>query len=123
MFSPKLSQRGSSPAITPPSTRTRSRIIPTNVGLDGTPGGGAGGKWYGGVYGWAFTVAVPGTDRVIHRNTHHLGLNGFGNALLLTGDQSYVDAWRRMIEGVNRHKKIIDGREQYPTMYGEQDEQ
>ncbi len=94
-------------------------IIPTNIGLDGTPGGGAGGKWYGGVYGWAFTVAVPGTDRVIHRNTHHLGLNGFGNALLLTGDRSYVDAWRRMIEGVNRHKKLIDGREQYPTMHGD----
>jgi hypothetical protein len=94
-------------------------VIPSSVGLDGTIGGGAGGKWYGGVYGWAFTVAVPGSDRVAHRNTHHLGLNGFGSALLLTGDQSYVDAWREMIESVNRHKKMIDGREHYPTMYGD----
>src|SRR5207244_13616536 len=31
-------------------------IIPSNVGLDGTVGGSAGGKWYGGVYGWGFSV-------------------------------------------------------------------
>jgi hypothetical protein len=31
-------------------------IIPTNVGLDGKIGGACGGKWYGGVYGWGFTV-------------------------------------------------------------------
>ena len=34
-------------------------IIPTNIGLDGTIGGAAGGKWYGGVYGWGFTVRRP----------------------------------------------------------------
>ena len=31
-------------------------IIPSNVGLDGTIGGGADGKWYGGAYGWSFTI-------------------------------------------------------------------
>ena len=31
-------------------------IIPTNIGLDGKIGSAAGGKWYGGVYGWGFTV-------------------------------------------------------------------
>ena len=38
-------------------------IIPTNVGLDGVIGGGAGGKWYGGVYGWGFTVRNPATGQ------------------------------------------------------------
>jgi hypothetical protein len=27
-------------------------VIPSNVGLDGTLGGGDGGRWYGGTYGW-----------------------------------------------------------------------
>ena len=34
-------------------------IIPSNIGLDGTIGGAGGGKWYGGVYGWGFTVTDP----------------------------------------------------------------
>jgi hypothetical protein len=99
--------------------KANNGIIPSNIGLDGTIGGAAGGKWYGGVYGWGFTVAVPGSDKVAHRNSHHLGLNGFGSALLLTGDQVYVDAWRQMIDNMNTHKKIIDGRDQYPTMHGD----
>ena len=49
-------------------------IIPTNIGLDGKIGSAAGGKWYGGVYGWGFTVDVPQTSKLAHRNTHHLGL-------------------------------------------------
>ena len=36
-------------------------IIPTNIGLDGTIGGACGGRWYGGVYGWGFSVEVPQT--------------------------------------------------------------
>ena len=36
-------------------------IIPTNIGLDGTIGGACGGKWYGGVYGWGFSVIDPAT--------------------------------------------------------------
>ena len=38
-------------------------IIPSNVGLDGTIGGAAGGKWYGGVYGWGFSVIDPAIGR------------------------------------------------------------
>ena len=34
-------------------------IIPTNIGLDGKIGGACGGKWYGGVYGWGFSVIDP----------------------------------------------------------------
>jgi hypothetical protein len=93
-------------------------IIPTNVGLDGTIGGSSDGKWYGGVYGWAFTVVEPQSGRPVHRNTHHLGLNGFGNAYLLTGDDRYIDVWRRQIDTINAQSKTVDHRTLYPHMYG-----
>ena len=49
--------------------------------IDGTIGGECDGKWYGGCYGWVFTVTVPQTGALASRNTHHLGIAGFGNAL------------------------------------------
>ncbi|MCA9041527.1 MAG: hypothetical protein KDA65_14335, partial [Planctomycetaceae bacterium] len=49
-------------------------VIPTNVGLDGVIGSAADGKWYGGVYGWGFTVIVPQTGEKANRNTHTLGI-------------------------------------------------
>ncbi len=94
-------------------------IIPTNIGLDGKIGGETGGKWYGGVYGWGFTVKVPGSNEVGHRNTHYLGLNGFGNAYLLTGDDRWIDPWRKMIDLINAQGKMIDGKMMYPQMYGD----
>lgn len=95
-------------------------IIPTNIGLDGTIGGEANGKWYGGVYGWGFTVKVPGSDKVAHRNSHFLGLVGFGNAFLLTGEDRWIDSWRKMIDLVNAQGKKIDGQMVYPHMYGDE---
>ena len=100
--------------------RDNGGIIPTNIGLNGEPGGSADGKWYGGVYGWGFSVVVPQSGHVENRNTHHLGIAGFGNALLMTGDQKYVDSWRTMIDSVNRHGKVIDGKMMYPHMHGDQ---
>lgn len=94
-------------------------IIPSNIGLDGKIGSAAGGKWYGGVYGWAFSVIVPQTGKLAHRNGHALGLAGFMNAYLLTGDDKYLDGWRKMIDKINSNKKTIDGVAQYPTMYGD----
>jgi hypothetical protein len=94
-------------------------IIPTNVGLDGKIGSAAGGKWYGGVYGWGFTVEVPQTKQLAHRNSHHLGLTGFGNAYLLTGDDKWLDPWRKMIDKVNAQGKQTDRGMAYPHMYGD----
>lgn len=95
-------------------------IIPSNVGLDGKLGSAAGGKWYGGVYGWGFSVVVPQTGKLAHRNGHHLGVAGFMNAYLLTGDDKYLAGWRKQIDLVNSHKKTDGGPTLYPHMYGDQ---
>lgn len=100
-------------------THNNNGIIPTNIGLDGVPGSAADGKWYGGVYGWGFSVKVPQSGEMANRNTHQLGIAGFGNAYLMTGDRRYVDTWRTMIESVNRQAKTIDGQTMYPSMYGD----
>jgi len=101
-------------------TKANGGIIPTNIGLDGTIGGECNGKWYGGVYGWGFTVVVPQTGELAHRTYFHVrALYGFGNALLLTGDQRYVDTWRGVIDYINSNAKEIDGQLMYPHSYGD----
>jgi hypothetical protein len=94
-------------------------IIPTNIGLDGKIGGACAGKWYGGVYGWGFSVRVPQTGATAHRNLHDRGFIGFMNAYLLTGDDRYLDVWRKQMDKINSHKQTIDGRLMYPTMHGD----
>lgn len=94
-------------------------IIPTNIGLDGTIGGAAEGKWYGSVYGWGFSVEVPQTGAITHRNRVGRGLIGFSNAFLLTGDRRYIDAWTAMIDKVNSNSRQVDGKTLYPRMYGD----
>ena len=96
-----------------------NNIIPTNVGLDGQIGSDSGGHWWGGVYGWGFTVYDPASKKMASRNQHHAGIQGFMNAFALTGDDRYLDAWRKQIDAVNANKKMIDGKTQYPAMYGE----
>lgn len=95
-------------------------IIPSNIGLDGEIGSAADGKWYGGVYGWGFRVEVPQTPGVFaNRNTVPLGLIGFVNAYMLTGDDKYLQAWRGTIDGINANSKVVDGVTQYPSAYGD----
>jgi hypothetical protein len=102
-------------------------IIPSFVDLDGRIGGPEG-KWWSNAYGWGFSPVNPVTGRREDRNRIPRALVGFSNALLVTGDQKYVDAWRTMIDAVNSHSrpalsersesKGVDGRRQYPTMFG-----
>ncbi|HVS53416.1 MAG TPA: hypothetical protein VHD62_13755 [Opitutaceae bacterium] len=92
-------------------------IIPSYVALDGKIGG-AEGKWWGNAYGWGFSPINPVNGRRENRNRIPRALVGFSNALLVTGDQKYVDAWRTMIDAVNANARTIDGRTQYPTMFG-----
>jgi hypothetical protein len=92
-------------------------IIPSFVDLDGRIGG-PGGQWWKNAYGWGFSPVNPVTGRREDRNRIPRALVGFNNALIVTGDRKYVDAWRAMIEAVNAHAREVGGRKQYPTMYG-----
>jgi hypothetical protein len=98
-------------------TIANKNIIPTHVGLDGTTGGAAG-KWYGGVYGWGFSVYDVATKKTVHRNQQYQGFVGFMNAYLLTGDDRYLDVWRKQIDAVNANQKVVDGKTLFPHMYG-----
>ncbi len=92
-------------------------IIPSFVDLDGRIGGPEG-AWWKNAYGWGFSPVNPVTGRREDRNRIPRALVGFSNALLVTGDQKYVDAWRAMIDSVNSHARETNGRKQYPTMHG-----
>jgi hypothetical protein len=92
-------------------------IIPSFVDLDGTVGGREG-RWWGNAYGWGFSPINPVTGRREDRNRIPRALVGFSNALLVTGDRKYVDAWRNMIAAVNANPRPVDGRTEYPTMFG-----
>jgi hypothetical protein len=59
-------------------------LIPTKIGLDGRIGGESG-KWYSGVYGWAFSVTVPQDGTLAHRNVHPQGLHRFHERLSADG--------------------------------------
>lgn len=101
-------------------TAENGGIIPTNIGLDGTIGGECGGRWYGGIYGWGFTVTVPQTGKLAHRTySHKRAINGFGVGLLLTGNQRYVDTWRGVIDFINGNAREIDGKTMWPNAYGD----
>ncbi len=95
-------------------------IIPSNIGLDGKIGGEAEGRWYGGVYGWGFTMFMPPDGTPTHRNNVHLAFDGFMNAYLLTGDDKYLDPWRQQMKKVNANARLINGKPHYPQMHGSQ---
>jgi hypothetical protein len=94
-------------------------IIPSYVDLDGNVGGPEG-KWWGNTYGWGFSPVNPVNGRRENRHRIPRALVGFNNALWVSGDQKYVDAWRNMITAVNANARTNSGRVEYPTMHGEQ---
>ncbi len=94
-------------------------IIPSYIDLDGKIGGPEG-KWWGMAYGWGFSPVNPVTGKRENRHRIPRALVGFNNALLVSGDQKYVDAWRNMIVAVNANSRTVDGRKEYPTMHNEQ---
>ena len=93
--------------------------IPTNIGLDGSIGGETDGQWFGGTYGWDFSPWSPELKEVAHRNTFTMGMwPGFGNALMVTGDQAYVDVLRGQLDQIYAQKKIVEGQVMVPHNYG-----
>jgi hypothetical protein len=99
--------------------RRNGGIIPSFVDLEGRIGG-PDGKWWGNAYGWGFSPVNPVTGRREDRNRIPWAVVGFHNALLVTGDQKYVDAWRTMIDAVNANARRVDGAWKYPSMHGAQ---
>jgi hypothetical protein len=102
-------------------TDANKGLLPTSVGLDGKIDSGYG--WYGGVYGWGFSVLqIPLRGELAHRSTtFERAVYGFGSALLLTGERRYVDLWRRMLDLVNANGKKENAEVVYPHMYGRLD--
>src|SRR5690606_7046182 len=90
--------------------------IPTNIGLDGTIGGEWDGKWYGGTFGWDFD---PGQSS---RNYYMRGVRmGMGNAILLTGDESYTEPLRGQIANLLEAAQVQpDGSLLIPNKHGDQ---
>ena len=48
----------------------------------------------------------------------HATAAGFGNALLLTGDRKYIDAWRNMLAHIRSQAVEVDGTLLYPSNFG-----
>lgn len=97
--------------------RKNRGVIPSHVDLEGRIGG-PDGRWWGSAYGWGFSPINPVTGKREDRNRIQWPIVGFFNALLVTGNQKYVDAWRTMIDAVNSHARMVNGRKEYPTMHG-----
>jgi hypothetical protein len=98
--------------------RRNGGVIPSFVDhRDGTIGGPEN-KWWGNAYGWGFSPVNPVTGRREDRNRIPRAMVGFVNAVLVTGEPKYTDAWRTMMDAVNSHARIVAGKKQYPTMCG-----
>lgn len=95
-------------------------MIPSTVGLDGRPGSLYDGQWWKGTYGWNFTIYDGEIERIAHRNYFHAATwPGFGNALLLTGDQGWTAILRRQMDLIYAQKRVENGRTLLPQMYGD----
>ncbi len=95
-------------------------MIPSNIGLDGKLGGEHNGQWWKGTYGWNFTIYDGELEQIAHRNYFmHGAWPGFSNALLLTGDQSYIAVLRKQMELLYAQRKTEGGKTVYPQMYGD----
>jgi hypothetical protein len=94
--------------------------VPSTIGLDGKPGSEYNGQWWKGTYGWNFTIFDGEIEKIAHRNYFTAGTwPGFSNALLLTGDQAYVNVLRRQMDNIYGQKKVVNGRTLLPQCYGD----
>src|SRR5262249_26657963 len=67
-----------------------------------------------------FSPINPVNGRRENRHRIQRALVGFNNALWVSGDQKYVEAWRNMINAVNANARTNNGQVEYPTMHGDQ---
>jgi hypothetical protein len=95
-------------------------VIPSYVDYRDGSIGGPEKKWWNNAYGWGFSPVNPVNGRRENRNRIPRAMVGFQNAVLVTGNQKYADAWRSMMDAVNANARTVDGKKEYPTMYGAQ---
>ncbi|HUQ11823.1 MAG TPA: hypothetical protein VM146_16030 [Steroidobacteraceae bacterium] len=96
-------------------------ILPSKVDADGRIGGPRkNDRWFDGVYGWNFSPLVPQTGKREDRNRVPRAVLAFMNAALLTGDDRYMNVWRRQNARLNALSKEIDGKLHTPRMCGPQ---
>ncbi len=93
-------------------------VIPSHIDHRDGRIGGPDNRWWGGAYGWGFSPVNPVTGKRENRNRIPRAMVGFANAVLLSGNFNYADAWRGMMDAVNRQARTRDGRTEYPTMHG-----
>ncbi len=88
-------------------------IMPDNVGPTGKIGEQRQGQWWGGLYGWNFSI-TGGTDRIFNSCTIAAEC-----AMLLSGDPKYLDLIRSQIERLlSMAKKNESGQLQWPARHG-----
>jgi hypothetical protein len=85
--------------------RQNGGVIPSYVSHQDGRVGGADNTWWGNAYGWGFSPVNPVNGRRENRNRIPRAMVGFSNAVLVTGNQKYADAWRTMMGAVNSHAR------------------
>jgi hypothetical protein len=93
-------------------------VLPSNVGPDGMIGSSAKGRWWGGTYGWGFSPIVPQTGHREDRNRVPRAILGFMNAYMVTGNDRFLDVWRKQNARINAAAKSENGQISTPTMFG-----
>lgn len=75
-------------------------LLPDNVGLSGKVGEYIDGKWYGGLYGWAWPHGL--------HNIEAAALVAGANAYLITQNQSYLDLARDQLDQTIKLGKVLN---------------
>ena len=87
-------------------------ILPDNVGLSGKIGEYMDGKWWGGYYGWRWPHGLF--------NQLESTVIGATNAYLVTGDPSFLELPRSVLDLVQSKAKVEDGKVLIPHRHGDQ---
>ena len=89
--------------------RENGGLLPDNVGLSGKIGEHNNGKWWGGLYGWTWPHGFY--------NIGMAAIIAASNALLLTGDHSYLDLARTQIDRIIEQGIVENGTLKVPYRY------
>lgn len=92
--------------------RRNNGIMPDNVGLSDKIGENMNGKWWGGLYGWYWSHGLE--------NLSESTAIGASNAYLVTGDPSYLDIPRAVLDLVLSKGEVRSGRLMIPQQHSDE---